>query len=74
MRPRPTILVKLLVAFAVPTLALFALSANLSMAHHSLMLAAFTLFLSVGSVAAIKLAIAAGRPRQARDSRRAEEV
>ena len=47
--------------------ALFALSANLSMAHHSLLLASFTLFLSVGSVAAIKLATAAGRPRQRSD-------
>jgi UDP-GlcNAc:undecaprenyl-phosphate GlcNAc-1-phosphate transferase len=54
--------------------ALFALSANLSMAHHSMMLAAFTLFLSVGSVAAIKLATAAGRPRPPRAPRRAEEV
>jgi len=44
--------------------ALFALSAHLSMTHHSLALAAFTLFLSVGSVAAIKLAIGAGRPRR----------
>lgn len=46
--------------------AVFALSGYLSLAHHSRVLAGFCLLLSVGSVAAIKLAIAANRAR-ARD-------
>jgi hypothetical protein len=43
--------------------ALFALTAYLAMARNSPLLASFTLFLSVGSVAAIKLAIAVTRSR-----------